>query len=85
MKIAGVVSNYHEALDIEDIVKVFLVRKRIFNILSLEKTKIYEKNNKKLTLRIKDDVKLAPNFNEKSTHFKNSEDQTHVFNVRGLF
>ena len=84
MKIAGVISNYHEALDIEEIVKVFLVKKRIFNILSLEKTKNFEKNNQNFTTYIKDDVKLAPNSNGKSTHFKNSEDQTHVFNVRGL-
>ncbi len=39
MKIAGVVNNHQEALDIEDIVKVFLIERRILNLSSLKTSK----------------------------------------------
>ena len=35
MKIVGIVNDYTEALEIEDVVKVFTIEKRIFNLLSL--------------------------------------------------
>jgi hypothetical protein len=40
LKIAGVVNNHQEALDIEDIVKVFLIEKRILNLSSLKTSKV---------------------------------------------
>ncbi len=39
MKIAGVINNHQEALDIEDIVKVFLIERRILNLSSLKTSK----------------------------------------------
>ncbi len=36
MKIAGVINNHQEALEIEDIVKVFLIERRILNLSSLK-------------------------------------------------
>jgi hypothetical protein len=40
LKIAGVISDHREALDIEDIVKVFLIEKRILNLSSLKTKKV---------------------------------------------
>jgi len=36
LKIAGVINNHQEALEIEDIVKVFLIERRILNLSSLK-------------------------------------------------
>ena len=85
MKIAGGVTEYKEALDIEEIVKVFFIRKRIFDILSLEKKKNYKNYNQNFPILLTNNVNLIKNSNGKSSHFKNNADKTHVFNVRGLF
>lgn len=85
MKIAGGVTEYKDALDIEEIVKVFFINKRIFHILSLEKKKNLKNHNQNFPILFTNDDNLVQNSNGKSTHFKNDVDQTHVFNVRGLF
>jgi hypothetical protein len=84
LKIVGVVSDYYEALDIEDIVKVFTIEKRIFNLLSLEKQKNFENVNSNIMIVSTDNVKYAETSNKKISHFKNNEDSVPIFNVRGL-
>jgi hypothetical protein len=86
LKIAGVVNNYNEALEIEDIVKVFLIEKRIFKLSSLSKGK----NNKNIdssdiNISSSSDIKYSPISNGKVLQNKNDEESRPVFNVRGLF
>ena len=50
MKIVGIVNDYTEALEIEDVVKVFTIEKRIFNLLSLEKEKNFENANSNIMI-----------------------------------
>lgn len=85
MKIAGVVNNYKEALEIEDIVKVFLIEKRIFKISSLEKSK-NNKNIDNLDINIpsSSNADYSPISMNKVSQNKNDEDFRPVFNVRGL-
>ena len=84
MKIAGVVIDYKDALDIEDIVRVFIIKKRIYNILSLEKNKNFKKANSNIMKFPKNDSKYAETSDEKILHTKINEDYGPVFNVRGL-
>ena len=84
MKIVGVVNDYNEALDIEDIVKVFTIEQRIFNLLSLEKEKNFENANSNIMIFSTDDVKYAETSNKKISHVKINGDSVPVFNVRGL-
>ncbi len=42
MKIAGVINNHQEALEIEDIVKVFLIERRILNLSSLKTSNAFQ-------------------------------------------
>lgn len=84
MKIAGGVTEYKEALDIEEIVKVFFIKKRIYEILSLEREKNYINYNQNFSKLLTNDINFEQNSNGKSTNLKNGNDQTHIFNVRGL-
>jgi len=77
LKIAGVVNEYKDAVEIEDIVKVFLVKKRINDLLSLEKRKNFEKLNSNL-------IKYLNNYDEKILHNKNNSDSQPIFCVRGF-
>ena len=81
----GVVNNYKEALDIEDIVKVFIIEQRILNLLSLEKKKkfgnIVDSN---IMVSPTNDIKYAENSNKKILQVKNYEENNPLFNVRGL-
>ena len=85
MKIAGVVNNYKEAMDIEDIVKVFFIEKRISKLSSLSK----DSNNKNINdsdinITKSKDISFSQNSSNKLTQNKNDEDFRPVFNVRGL-
>lgn len=84
MKIVGVVNDYNEALDIEDIVKIFIIKQRIFNLLSLEKKKNFEKDNSNTTVFSIDDVEYAETSNKKIFHEKIDDEPRPIFNVRGL-
>ena len=84
MKIVGVVNDYNEALNIEDIAKVFTIEQRIFNLLSIKKEKKFENSNSNIMIFSPDDVKYAETSNKKISHVKNNEDSVPVFNVRGL-
>jgi len=85
MKIAGVVNEYKDAVEIEDIVKVFIIKKRINDLISLEKMKNFEKiNSNKITLST-EDIKYFNNSDEKIIHNKINNDSQPVFHVRGLF
>jgi hypothetical protein len=85
LKIAGVVNDYKEALDIEDIVKAFVIKKRIFYLLSKEKKKNLDK--KEDTEIVKTNVKnieFSQPLDKKNIETKNEEEISPVFNVRGL-
>jgi hypothetical protein len=85
LKIAGVVSNYKEALDFEDIVRVFIIEKRILNLPSLEnKEKLTDKKDSNIMIFQTNDIELSENSNKKITQSKNDEEIRPVFNVRGL-
>ena len=84
MKIVGIVNDYTEALEIEDVVKVFTIEKRIFNLLSLEKEKNFENANSNMMIFSTDDIKYAENSNKINSHIKIKEDSVPVFNVRGF-
>lgn len=84
LKIAGVVNEYKDAVEIEDIVKVFLIKKRINDLLSLEKRKNFEKLNSNLIVTPIDDIKYLNNYDEKILHNKNNSDSKPIFCVRGF-
>jgi len=85
LKIAGVVNNYKEALEIEDIVKVFTIEKRIFTISSIRKDSNYKNNtNPDINIPSSNDIPYSNNVNNKDLQNKNNEDFRPVFNVRGL-
>lgn len=85
MKIAGVVNDYKEALDIEDIVKVFIIEKRILNLPSFEKRKKFENvADPNIMVFPTNDIQNAEAANKKNLNVKNDEDSRPVFNVRGL-
>ena len=66
MKIAGVVNNYNEALEIEDIVKNFIIEEKILNLSSLSKTKNF-KNVKHPNIKIfpTNDIHYSETYNKK--------------------
>ena len=84
MKIAGVISDYKEALEIEDIVKVFVIKKRISNLLSLERNNNFKNDNSNFMVIKKNNENYFDNSDEKILQIKNNEDNVPVFNVRGL-
>lgn len=84
LKIAGVVNEYKDAVEIEDIVKVFLVKKRINDLISLEKRKNFEKIKSNLIGISIDDIKYLNNYDEKILHNKNNSDSKPIFCVRGF-
>lgn len=85
LKFAGVVSEYKEAVEIEDIVKVFLIKKRINDLLTLEKRKKFEKINSNEIALPMNDVKYLGNSEEKILLNKIYIDSQPIFCVRGLF
>ena len=84
LKIAGVVSEYKDAVEIEDIVKVFIIKKRINDLLSLEKRKNFEKLNSNIVEIPIEDIKYLDNSNEKILHSKIYHETQSVFCVRGF-
>jgi hypothetical protein len=85
LKIAGVVNDYKEALDIEDIVKAFVIRKRIFYLLSLEKKKDLDKiEDSNIIESSEKDIEFSHTSHKKNIETKNEEEFSPVFNVRGL-
>ena len=85
MKIAGVVNNYKEALDIEDIVKVFIIERQILNLLSLDKEKNFKNVvNHNLMEFSTNDSEFSEGSSKKNLQIKNDEEFRPVFNVRGL-
>jgi len=84
MKIVGVVNNYKEALEIEEIVKVFIIKQRIFNLLSNEKNKNLKDINSNVMIFSPNEIKNIELSDEKNLHAKINEGLAPVFNVRGL-
>lgn len=85
LKFAGVVNEYKDAVEIEDIVKVFIINKRINDLLSLEKRKSFEKLKSNDVAFSFNDVKYLNNSDGKIIHNKIYTDSQPVFCVRGLF
>jgi len=85
LKIAGVVNDYKEALDIEDIVKAFVIKKRIFYLLSKEKKKdLDKKEDSKIVKTHENNIEFSQTLDKKNIETKNEEEISPVFNVRGL-
>lgn len=84
MKIVGGVNDYKEALEIEEVVKVFIVEKRILNLLSIEKKKNFENADSNIMIFPTDNIQYEENSNKKISHVNIDEDSVPVFNVRGL-
>ena len=85
MKIAGVVNDYKEALDIEDIVKAFVIKQRIFHLLSLEKKKKIDKvEGSNIVKSNKKEIEFSQTLDKKNIETKNVDEISPVFNVRGL-
>jgi hypothetical protein len=86
LKIAGVVNSYNEALDIEDIVKVFVVERKILNLPTLKSSKniknVKKTNNLNFT---SNNIHFPENSNKKNGHAKNNDGFRSIFSVRGLF
>lgn len=81
----GVVNDYKEALDIEDIVKTFIIKKRIFYLLSVEKKKKIENiENPNIMISPANEIEYNDTQNKKNIQTKNEEEISPVFNVRGL-
>ncbi|UCB58163.1 MAG: hypothetical protein JSV67_06025 [Thermoplasmatales archaeon] len=85
MKIAGVVNNFSEALEIEDIVKVFIIEKKILDIPSLNRTNKYKNvTNHHIRLFNENNGHYSMTSIKKNLHNKNNGYFRQVFNVRGL-
>jgi hypothetical protein len=84
LKFAGVVSEYKDAVEIENIVKVFLIKKRINDLISLDKRKNFEKLNSNVDTISIDDIKYLNNSDEKILHNKIYTDSQSIFCVRGF-
>ena len=81
----GVVKDYNEALDIEEIVKAFVIKQRIFYLLSVEKKKKIENvEDSNIIISPSSDIKYSETENKKNIQTKNEEEISPVFNVRGL-
>lgn len=85
MKIAGVVNNYNEALEIEDIVKNFIIKERILNLSSLNKGQNFKKvTNPDIEIFQTNEYNYPEAYNKKNLQYKNNESFKPVFNVRGF-
>jgi len=66
LKIAGVINNHQEALDFEDIVKVFLIEKRILNLSSLKTSKALKNTvNSDIITYLPNGINYSKNSNKK--------------------
>jgi hypothetical protein len=85
LKIAGVVNNFSEALEIEDIVKVFIIEKKILDIPSLNRiNKNKNVTNHRIRLFNENNGHYSMTSIKKNLHNKNNGYFRQVFNVRGL-
>jgi len=84
LKIVGVVNEYKEAQDIEEIVKVFVIEQRISNLLLCKKNEFLDDINSSVMILSKNDVKSVETPNEDTIHNKNNSSSPPLFNVRGF-
>jgi hypothetical protein len=84
LKIVGVVNDYKEAENIEDIVKVFVVEKRISTILSNNKNKNYEDTETKSMMISTNEIKKIKTPNGETYSQKEENNHKPLFNVRGF-
>ena len=83
LKIVGVINEYKEAQDIEEIVKVFVIEKRISNLHPC-KNEILDDVNSNVMMLSKKDVKSVETSNEDTFYDKNNSSSLPLFNVRGF-
>jgi hypothetical protein len=84
LKIVGVISDYKEAESIEDIVKVFVVEKRISTILSDSRNKdLHDVESKTIMLPTENEKELKTPNGEIPPN-KEPTNQKPLFNVRGF-
>ena len=84
MKIVGVVSDHKEAENIEDIVKVFVVKNRISEILSDRKSKDIDEIDTKSMILNSDNVDKIKISHEETYPHKEENNNKRLFNVRGF-
>ena len=84
LKIVGVINEYKEAQDIEEIVKVFVIEQRISNLFSCKKNEFLDDINSSVMILSKNDVKSVETSNEDTFHNKNNSSSPPLFNVRGF-
>ena len=80
----GVISDYKEAENIEDIVKVFVIKQRISNLLSDSKNKNYEDIENSSMILSSDEMNNLEISNEESLPHKEGNNNKPIFNVRGF-
>ncbi len=80
----GVVNEYKEAKDIEDIVKVFTIERRVSDLFPNEINKDIKSNNSDLMIFSLRDIKLKQVINNNNFYNKTSNSFLHIFNVRGF-
>ena len=83
LKIVGVITEYKEALDIEEIVKVFVIEQRISNLFC-KKNEFLDDVNSSVMILSKNDVKSVETSSEDTFHNKNNSSSPPLFNVRGF-
>lgn len=83
MKIAGVVSNYKDAKEIEDIVRTLVIRERISVIISNRKKFINNAIDKR-KITSKDDNKIIENIKINISEKEMNNTHLPIFNFRGL-
>ena len=84
LKIVGVVNDYKEAESIEDIVKVFVIERRISTLLSQDKNKNYETIDTNTMILDKEEIRDLRPPDELSDLQKNGNKPKPLFNVRGF-
>jgi hypothetical protein len=84
LKIVGVISDHKEAENIEDIVKVFVVKKRISDIISDKKGKDIDDIETNSMMLTSDNINKLKNPHEDAFPQKEENNHKPLFNVRGL-
>lgn len=84
MKIVGVINEYKEAKDIEDIVRVFTIEKRISDLFQNNINKSLKDDNTNMIIFSINNMNLKQVLIGKHFYNKNNDNLFHIFNVRGF-
>ena len=84
MKIVGAIQNKAEAEDIENIVKVFVIKERIFNLNQNKKNKNLKEIKTNEMILSTEHTKYKKPFNIVPLNYKINNKSSPIFNVRGI-